>query len=473
MTDRLRQRMTHSLWAVLLLLAAGCGEDRSGEYYALIGTQSWIYETMQQEYLFYEDLPAITDRKTYFKKPDEFLRGLLSSKDQKNGTYFSHVDSVAGTASLQLARSSAYPSFGFEGTLIRRSNGDYAIHVLYVQPDSPASQAALKRGDWIIAANQRKLSSTGYEQYIGRPAEAYAFTLGQPNGEGFDTLATVQMPAPTYVRQQNILTRQLLSVDGQKVAYYVYNGFGEDDAAQWKNEFQTLAAEGVGHIILDLRYNTGGLVSAAQTLGSLLAPAGAVGQPFVKMTYNALLNQTEVIPLTDEGIHLDYGNLYILSSQNTASASELLINCLRPYLQGRLFQVGEPTFGKNVAQKLFTSTDCPGIELWLTTCYLSNAEDFGDYFSDGLPPDHAASEDLREELTEFGNASDPLLGPVLTHLRTGTFPTDTLPDAEQTAARMAAQGRTVVYHPIGKRPKKAIYAPEYTISRHAPMKRQP
>lgn len=46
------------LSVLLAVLFTSCGEDRSGEYYALIGSKTWIYETMQQNYLFYEDLPA-------------------------------------------------------------------------------------------------------------------------------------------------------------------------------------------------------------------------------------------------------------------------------------------------------------------------------------------------------------------------------------------------------------------------------
>ena len=166
-------------WARLLALAAflltGCGQDRSGEYYALVGPKTWIYEVMQQDYLFYDEVPEVTDNKTFFRKPAEFLQQLVSKKDQKNGVYFSHVDSVFTPASRAL---STYPSFGFEGALIRTSSGDYAIQVVYTQPESPAKQAGLKRGDWIIAANNRKIASDSYTKYVSRPTESYSFTLG-------------------------------------------------------------------------------------------------------------------------------------------------------------------------------------------------------------------------------------------------------------------------------------------------------
>ena len=72
---------------------SSCGEDRSGEYYALIASKTWMYETMQQNYLFYEDLPA-EDGLDFFDKPADFLISVASDRDQKNGVLFSHIDSV-------------------------------------------------------------------------------------------------------------------------------------------------------------------------------------------------------------------------------------------------------------------------------------------------------------------------------------------------------------------------------------------
>lgn len=445
-------------WARLLALAAflltGCGQDRSGEYYALVGPKTWIYETMQQDYLFYDEVPEVTDNKTFFRKPSEFLQQLVSKKDQKNGVYFSHVDSVFTPTSRAL---STYPSFGFEGVLVRTSSGDYAIQVVYTQPESPATQAGLKRGDWIIAANNRKIASDSYTKYVSRPAESYAFTLGQyTGGTGFDTLRTVQMPAPTYVNEQNLLRTQVLQSGNRKAGYVVYNEFGTDDAEQWKAVLQQLTAQGIDDLIIDLRYNPGGYVTTACQLGSLLAPASCKGQPFLKMTYNDRLQRTDVLPFEESGYHPDYENLYLLTSGNTASAAEILINCLRPYMDGRLFQVGEATFGKNLAQSLYTHEDYPQLELWLTTCSLSNAEDFMDYYEAGLPADYSARESLEAPLPAFGDAADPLLSPVLIRMATGSFPTsgEATPDVQTVQTRAAAAWKVAV-HPMDHRLKNA------------------
>ena len=402
---------------VISLTLMACGEDRSGEYYALIASKTWIYETMQQNYLFYEDIPA-EESLDFFQPPENFLKNAASSRDQKNGTLFSHIDSVNVSRSL-----SSSPTFGYEAALIRTGSGDYAIRVLYTQPGSPAEEAGLKRGDWIIAANNKKIGSGDYSKYVSAPTQSYTFTLGNYNGEGFDTLGVTEIPAPRYIEETNLMK---------------------------------IAARQPNDIILDLRYNPGGYVSTSQLLSTLLAPQNAMGQTFLNMTYNDKIAKTESYlfepSLIPGGTPLAYENLYIITSNNTASASEIVINCLRPYLKERLLQVGTATFGKNVAQSLFTDEQSPQLELWLTTAYLSNAEGFQDYFDNGLQPDYELAENYAGELGELGTAEDMLLAPVFTRMATGSFPAGEDTATETTRSNPNVE---VTHCSISKKPKLA------------------
>lgn len=412
-------------------LLSSCGEDRSGEYYALIKTKTWIYDIMQENYLFYEDIPA-EEKLDFFKKPAEFLASAASSRDKKDGYTFSHVDSVFTRAT------STYPCFGFEAVLIRTSGGSNALRVLYTEPDSPAQEAGLKRGDWIIAIDNQKISTSDYSTYINRPTKAYSFTLAnynpypedindpEYNYVEFDTLGTIQMPAPRYVEEQDLLATHMIQSGTRKAFYILYNEFGANTDAL-KELFSQLSGQLFDDLILDLRYNPGGYVSTSQVWGTALAPASAMGQPFLHMTYNDKINKTETLNfdanLLPGGTGLSYQNLYIITSGNTASASEIIINCLKPYMEGRLFQVGTATYGKNVAQQLFTSEEAPGIELWLTTTYLSNSNGFYDYYQNGLQPDYEIEENYAETLGELGSENDLLMQPILYKMANGSFPT--------------------------------------------------
>lgn len=435
---------------VISLTLMACGEDRSGEYYALIASKTWIYETMQQNYLFYEDIPA-EESLDFFQTPENFLKNAASSRDQKNGTLFSHIDSVNVSRAL-----SSSPTFGYEAALIRTGSGDYAIRVLYTQPGSPAEEAGLKRGDWIIAANNKKIGSGDYSKYVSAPTQSYTFTLGNYNGEGFDTLGVTEIPAPRYIEETNLMKTSFITAGNRTAAYILYNSFGADDTETLQNMFVEIAARQPNDIILDLRYNPGGYVSTSQLLSTLLAPQNAMGQTFLNMTYNDKIAKTESYlfepSLIPGGTPLVYENLYIITSNNTASASEIVINCLRPYLKERLLQVGTATFGKNVAQSLFTDEQSPQLELWLTTAYLSNAEGFQDYFDNGLQPDYELAENYAGELGELGTAEDMLLAPVFTRMATGSFPAGEDTATETTRSNPNVE---VTHCSISKKPKLA------------------
>lgn len=432
-------------------LVSSCGEDRSGEYYALITTQTWMYETMQQEYLYYQDIP---EKKSlnFFNKPSDFLNSMVSSKDKKSGSTFSHIDSVFVTT----RSTSTTPTFGFEGTMVRAENGSYGIRVLYTQENSPAEEVGLKRGDLIIAANNKKINSSDLF-YITSPKEAYLFTMGKLNERGFDTLQTVQMPSPRIVENKNIYKSDIMEIGGKRVAYIMYNEFGNNDAENLKQLFKDIAGQSVDDIILDLRYNPGGYVNIAQLVSTNLAPQEAMGSVFLKMTHNDKINQTDILnfeqSLLANGSPVNYKNLYVITSSNTASASEIVINCLRPYIAGRLIQVGTATFGKNVAQQLYTDEEkAPMLEFWMTNSLLSNAEDFSDYYTNGLNPDYEIAENFKGELGELGTAQDSLMIPIIKHIETGSFPTTETPEA----ASRSIDEKLRFNNSIDLKPKSAI-----------------
>lgn len=451
----MKRLLLHLTVACLAILASftSCGEDRTGEYYALIRTKTWMYQTMQNYYLFYEDLPAESEL-DFFMTPQEFLNAAASEKDKKNGVVYSHVDSIKTTASTRSL--SENPTYGYEAVMLKAPNGDYALQVLYTQPNSPAEEAGLKRGDIIIGADSIKIGSSDYGKYVSHPTTAHTFTLGTYNAElaKMDTTGTLQMPAPRIIEIQNLLKTSLIRSGNRTAAYILYNEFGQNDITQWQSLYSQLASTQPDDIILDLRYNPGGYVSTAQTVCTLLAPSSAMGQPMLYMTPNDKIGTVESYnfdaTLLPGGSSLSYQNLYILTSGNTASASEIIINCLRPYRTGNLYQVGSATFGKNVAQALYTDEQEPLLELWLTTYYLSNADGYKDYDAEGLQPDFNLSEIYGSALGELGSENDLLMQPVLIHMATGAFPSN--PETPATRAGLHATDMKVVRNSIDEKP---------------------
>lgn len=392
------------------------------------GSLNWIYETMKSYYLFYEDLPA-KSQLDFSLNAEDFLLSAVSPRDQKNGIVFSHIEKTAissGKKSL-----SSMPTFGFEAAVLRDQNNNYYLRILYVYDNSPAAEAGLARGNWIIAADNRPLGADAYTTYVGQPQEACSFTLARYFENRFYPTDTVLMPAPRSVYVPSVYKKTTIPGGSRTASYIMYNEF-DDNTEIFQSLFSEIASSSTDDIILDLRYNPGGYVATAQALCTHLAPSSALGKTCLKMTYNKKIGQTQTYTfdaslLGNPAPGLSYRNLYIIATENTASASEIVINCLRPYMQGRIFQIGTATFGKNVAQSGLSDADAPGIKLWLTTSYLSNAEDFSDYFSDGLQPDYYIEESFSGYLGELGSTDDLLIRAAVYHMENGTFPSGELP----------------------------------------------
>ena len=171
--------------------------------------------------------------------------------------------------------------------------------------------------------------------------------------------------------------------------------------------FQWFKQQGVTDFILDLRYNQGGQVTCAQLLASLLAPAGSLGQEFARFEFNDKRQDSNYSLnfLTEyANYNLNLNRLFIISGLYTASASEMMVNCLRPYMTVNL--LGTKTLGKNVAM---TRIDSPyGFVMYPVTSTVLNKEGQSDYAS-GFTPEYIISELNYYPWYELGDPNELLL----------------------------------------------------------------
>ena len=142
-----------------------CGVDRWPEYAHQTALDTWILDIMQQNYLWYQELPSYDDV-NLFVEPASFLSKVKSKQDS-----YSFVDSVMATP---------LPTYGFDYSLVRNPDIDTAYNALitYVIPGSPAAQAGLERGDWIMKVDTSYISKK-YETYLLQGTKAVELTLGE------------------------------------------------------------------------------------------------------------------------------------------------------------------------------------------------------------------------------------------------------------------------------------------------------
>jgi C-terminal processing protease CtpA/Prc len=330
---------------------------------------------------------------------------------------------------------------GMEFGLAKSPDSNFEVigFVKYILPNSNASTTNLKRGDIFYAINGTPLTLNNYRSLISPPS----YTLNLANyDEQNETLtpnnSSVSLSKTNY-SENPIYINQVINTANNKVGYLMYNGFigsANNDVAL-NNVFGEFKSEGVNELVLDLRYNPGGSVRSAIWLASMIT-GDYTGETLIKRQWNSEIQQSfeaenpEALidtfqdaivyrnsngeTLVNEAInHLNLNRVYVLTSPNSASASELVINGLKPYIE--VIQIGTKTAGKYQAST--TIYDSPELvnkqgvnplhnyALQPLIFKISNANDVTD-FDDGLSPSIAYEEQLGA-FGIIGDVEEPLL----------------------------------------------------------------
>lgn len=412
-----------------IILLTSCGKNRSNEIVEAQHIQRWIYSTMEENYFWNEDIPEET-KLDFFAEPSSFFNKLLSPKDGKRieggqsyaYSYIVNTDKKPGTKSLRQPEYSY--GFDFRGIITNiEEKNQILAQLFYTLPNSPASKAGLKRGDLIKAIDQKPLTEGSLANLIG--GEAINIEFYRPLPDGSLNLLKVKLEDAVEVENNPIFMYKKIS---NKTGYLVYNHFtaskNENDN-EYNNQLKALSNyfNGVEDFILDLRYNNGGLVSTAELLHAILAPTNQLKNSPGYLLYRndkKVAMDTPEKRLGSDGTNLDLKRLFIITSSTTASASELIINSLKPFIEVHV--IGETTEGKNVGSLGYTRENW---EMHPIVCKVYNSIDQSDYSGGFEPGIHTARQSnaikeyqIQERLNigELGEESDPLLQKVLQYM---------------------------------------------------------
>lgn len=355
---------------------------------------------LEDFYLWYRFLPDVDPAR--FATPEAYLDAVrYKPLDQS----FSAIVPKAAYDALYV--DSRYVGFGFS---TRATATDLTI--LQVFPDSSAAEAQLGRGDRIVAVDGRSIVSlaaaAGLDTVFGPAAGGVSVTADVITRAGESRRVTLRKRAVTIPPVS--LTR-VFQVDGRVVGYVLFHQFVQPSVAALDEAFATLRAAGASELILDLRYNGGGLLDVAVHLASLIGDAATRSQVFVRLQHNDRhTGDDETLRFESAAAPLRLTRLLAITTRASASASEVLINGLRPYLP--VVVVGERTLGKPVGQYGFEFCDRVLLAVSFATV---NANGEGRYF-DGIAPDCPAADDAGADLGAAGEAS---LAEALHVIRTG------------------------------------------------------
>lgn len=432
MQKRLKKLQIPTLLILLLSFTMACKDDEaptptvptSGNQTGIDSTSEfaevndWIYSMMEELYYWNDQLPAQPNKN---QGPKEFFDGLLSDEDR-----FSVI--VPNYQDLMNSLNGVNMEAGYEFQLVRpdKSAEDVEAVLLYVKNNSPAAQAGLKRGDVITGINGSAMNLSNYKSLVGKTYSDHSITYKRYNSEAgeFEIQPDLSLGVVQLAENPHFLDT-VYTIEGKKIGYYVYNFFSPGSGKEYDLEMDQIISDfrskGITDIVLDLRYNSGGAVSSAKNLGSLLGRGVDKTKIFYENRWNAAYQEYwEGRAGGDDilrGKFLDKaekigdkltGKLYVLVGSRTASASEMIINGLKPYMD--VYLVGEKTVGKNVGSIPVEDSDNPDNEYGILPIVFQvyNSQGFSDY-SKGFIPDAELRELDHLPFKQLGDVEEPLL----------------------------------------------------------------
>lgn len=327
----------------------------------------------------------------------------------------------------------AFVGFGFSFRIV---NGDQVqllqVFGEYAQEteDSPASRAGLKRGHKIL-----EIEGVPVADIIAadphNPVAAVSRALG-PRQVGVTRVLEVETAAgqvTVILVKEDLLFNtvpiyMVFDVNGRPVGYFNFRSFAEPAFSELEAAFVYFNQEGVEDVIVDVRYNGGGLLSVARFLGNLLGGNIESGRIFSKTVYNnkqSHRNTTAVFAPQNESLS-SLRRLVFITTPNSASASEMVLNSMRSYIP-EMATVGLTSYGKPVGSLGFSI--CGDLVLRPATFKTVNADYEGDYF-DGIVADCVAEDNLNFPL---GDPPEDSLAAALSFIETGSCPVVPSPKA--------------------------------------------
>ena len=421
-----------------------CEERYKGEKYFRI--HEFIWTALNDYYLWQEEVPSLADEikpigsaryreliKPY-PEPESFFESLKYEQDKYSlirSNYEDIENSIKGIDANN----------GLKFILSRYGSGENILGVVtHILAESDAATKDIKRGDIFTSVDGQNLNLNNYRELLFGDNLNYTLNMADlnnnllsPNGKN------VSLTKTENFQSNPIQISKIINTGASKIGYLMYNQFAEGFDDDLNNVFSSFKAEQINDLILDLRYNGGGLVRSAVNLAGMIT-GQFNGEVFAKYLWNKKLmtyfnsdlerfssqleiNFSESLADGTPINSLNLSRVYIITSGRSASSSELVINGLSPYIN--VIQVGDNTYGKNVGgpAALYDYIDNDGTKhpnhtyaIYCMTFYSANSNDFYDY-ANGLAPQEELK--LKEDLANMGTLgenSDPLLALTIQHI---------------------------------------------------------
>ena len=370
-----------------------------------------LYYIMKEFYLWYNLMPQVTEvTKENYKDPYELLEA-MRYKALDRWSFVADYDEFIAEMN------GVFVGHGFRMGLDPQGNARIAL----IYNNAPLYSNGVRRG-WIV----KKINNTdvatvlksgdieAYNNMIG-PAQAgitNIFEFQKPDGTLSGPISTTK----STFTLNTVLVYDTLHLKNGITGHLVFDSFINPSSAELATAFSFFKSNNIKDLVLDLRYNTGGYLNIAQNLASYIAGDSRQGAVFAKLQYNDKhpeANSTFQFRTITSSIGLD--RVVVITSRSTASASEAVINGLKPFVS--VVTIGDTTNGKptgmngwDIGKKYY---------MWPVTFKMVNSLNQGEYF-DGIFPAKIVSDDIAHDFTD---RAELCLKEAIHYLETGSVST--------------------------------------------------
>ena len=400
---------------------------------SLRSRQDWVAGQMREWYLFPETLPASLDPAPFTTVQGYIDALTATARAQRRDRFFTFITSIAE----ENAFFSSGQTAGF-GVRFALDSGARRLFVTEAFEGAPGLAAGIDRGTEILAigassGNLRTVSdilasqgSAGLNDALGPNTAGTTRVLRISNAAGTRdvtvTKADFEIP-PVSTRYG----ARVIEDGGRRVGYVNLRTFISSADPALRQAFAGFRAQGITEVIVDFRYNGGGLVSIGELMGDLLGGNRSSSDVYSFTAFRAeKANNNRQRNFQPQPQSIGAMKIAFIGTSGTASASELVINAFIPYLRANAALIGTNTFGKPVGQIALDRAECDD-RLRVIAFATQNASRQGDYY-DGLATKMEAScqapDDISRQLGDPQEGStrqalDYLAGRSCTPISTG------------------------------------------------------
>ena len=423
----MKKSLIVGLLVLLFFIPLGCSDMDDNAVPSSLQVKDFVWKGLNLYYLWQADVPNLADNRfanqselneflTTYSSPEDLFNALrVPNTIDKYSVIFNDYSVLEGLLSGNTLNN------GMDYGLRYKTGSTTDIYgwVRYIIPNSDASTKAIYRGNIFFAINGTPLTIDNYKTLLAN--NTYTVNFADYDGGAITPNGQSVSLTKTNLAENPILLSTVINQGTHNIGYLMYNGFYSSYDGQLNTVFGSFQSQNVTDLVIDLRYNSGGSINTATKLASMIT-GQFTGQVFAKQQWNAkaqsyyLSNNPGSLENKFMGglNSLQLNKVYILTSKSSASASELLINCLKPFIN--VVQIGDVTTGKNVGS--ITLYDSPNFgksnvnpshkyAMQPIVLKIVNKDNFGDYTT-GISPTTLFQEDA-SSLGVLGNNDEPLL----------------------------------------------------------------